>query len=98
MDAVAGSAGSTSETEILSQLLKEVIASVQRLFFLLSNQSGEKLEKRKYFIKLSVMTWLQNHQDNHSGHQEEDTRAQEGLGLSQVRMATVSPELEPPDL
>lgn len=99
VDAVAASAGSTSATEILSQLLEEEeIASAQRLFFLPSNQSGEKLEKRKYFIKLSVMTWLQNHQDNHSGHQEGDTRAQEGLGLSQVGMATVRPELEPADL
>lgn len=80
VDAVAGSAGNTSATEILSQLLEEEIASAQRLFFLPSNQSGEKLEKRKYFIKLSVMTWLQNHQDNHFGHQEGDTRAQEGLG------------------
>lgn len=97
-DAVAGSAGSTSETEILSQSLKEGIASAQRLFFLPPNQSGEKLQKRKYFIKLRVMTWLQSHPDNHSGHQEEDTRAQEGLGLSQVPVATVRAELEPPDL
>ena len=57
------------ETEILSQLLEEVIASVQRFFFFLpADQSAETLQKRKHLIMLSEMTQLQNHGDDRSSH------------------------------
>lgn len=68
-DGITGSARNMCETEILSQLLEEVIASVQRFFSPLpADQSGETLQKRKHLIMLSEMTQLQNHGADRSSH------------------------------
>ena len=59
-DGIAGSARNTCETEILSRLLGEVVASAPSclvFFFLPSNQRGERLQKRKRFVMLTEMTW-----------------------------------------
>lgn len=62
-DGIAESARKTWATEILSQLLGEVVAAAPSrvfFFFLPSNQSGEKLQERKRFIMLTETTWPQN--------------------------------------